>query len=266
MNIIEAITKRVSVRKYSDTPLTTDQINKLHEAIRNSKSPFGGNVEIEFVSLDSKIDVTPSTYGFISGASAYLLMTYSDDFDSCLSAGFRMEQVVLKATEMGLGTCWIGGTLKKDDFQRLLKSESADNVKIISPVGYAANRKSLLERIARATMGSNHRIAIDELYFENGFVNGIEKDNTFYESFEMMRLAPSARNSQPCRASVCDDTVDFYYIPKGDFSIVDCGIALCHFFETEKYNGFTGDFFKKDNNLSVALPHKWQYLVSYRRK
>jgi len=58
----------------------------------------------------------------------------------------------------------------------------------------------------------------------------------------MMRLAPSSVNSQPWRALVVGDTVHFYYTPKSNLSLIDCGIGLCHFYEDERFHGHAGRF------------------------
>ena len=52
----------------------------------------------------------------ISGAKTYFLIAAGADDNSALSAGYRFEQVVLEATRLGLGTCWVGGTFRKSAF------------------------------------------------------------------------------------------------------------------------------------------------------
>ena len=42
------------------------------------------------------------------------------------------------------------------------------------------------------------------------------------------------------------------------------GIGICHFYETEKYNGFEGKFEKTE--FFHAAPEDWKYLISYKRK
>ncbi|MDE6458444.1 MAG: hypothetical protein K2L31_07600, partial [Muribaculum sp.] len=85
--------------------------------------------------------------------------------------------------------------------------------------------------------------------------------NRFAEPLEMMRLAPSSVNSQPWRALVMGDTVHFYYLPKSNLSLIDCGIGLCHFYETERFNGNKGTFSGMEN--APNAPQGWRYLISY---
>ncbi|MDE6555621.1 MAG: hypothetical protein K2K55_01505, partial [Duncaniella sp.] len=59
------------------------------------------------------------------------------------------------------------------------------------------------------------------------------------------------------------DTVHFYYKPKSRASVLDTGIGICHFHETEKYYGREGGF-SKQTDIPVP-PEDWKYLVSYNR-
>ena len=106
MDIIEAIKQRRSVRSFNGEILSADNRKSLLEAINNSSSPFGGNVTIRLKEFDMKEGYKASTYGMIKGATDFLLLGIGSDEASALTAGFKFEQVVLKAWELGLGTCW----------------------------------------------------------------------------------------------------------------------------------------------------------------
>ena len=102
MNIIEAIKERRSVRSFNCESLTQSQISELENAVKTAESPFGGNVTIRLQSFDVKDGFKPSTYGMIKGAVDFFLLGIKDDKQSALTAGFKFEQVVLKAWQMGL--------------------------------------------------------------------------------------------------------------------------------------------------------------------
>lgn len=229
MSITEIIEKRTSVRTYADRPVEQSAIDALNASIASASSPFGGEYTIELKKFDLKGPQRPSTYGTISGASWYLLLGIHDDDTSALAAGFAMEQVVLKATELGLGTCWMAMTFKGADFMRGSDMPSSTPLKIISPVGYSAGKRRMLESITRLSVGSAKRKPMAELFADGSFGTPVPEGSTFYRALEMMRLAPSAKNSQPWRALVQGDTVSFYYVDKTDAAILDLGIALCHF-------------------------------------
>lgn len=261
MNIIDIIKARKSVRSYNGEPLSPEMTKELNEIIQASKDPFGGNVTIRLKTFDLKEGFKPSTYGFIKGATDFFLMSLDGDEASALSGGYRFEEVVLKAWELGLGTCWIAGTFKGSDFNRDEAWPDGEELKIVCPVG-VAEKPRMFEKIGRKVMGSDNRKPFNKLFFTDDFKQPLSPDSHFGEALEMLRLAPSDTNSQPWRALVDGDIVHFYYKYRNQISILDCGIGMCHFYLTEEYLGRKGSFFKAE---SVATPPEdWRYIYSFR--
>ncbi|MCH5227161.1 MAG: hypothetical protein J1F16_05010 [Muribaculaceae bacterium] len=263
MDIIQAMKERKSVRSYSSQPLSREQVALLQEAVKQSYTLFGGHITIKLKRFDIDGDFKPSTYGVIKGASDFFLMGIANDEASALTAGFQFEQVVLKAWQMGLGTCWIAGTYKGSQFDKDEKWPDGESLKIICPVGIPEKQR-LFEKVMRFTVGSNNRKPFSELFFEGNFNQPLNPESKFGESLEMLRLAPSSTNSQPWRVIVKDNTVHFYYKPKSPIAVLDMGIGICHFYETEKYNGYEGNFEKTED--APTPPDDLKYLISYKRK
>lgn len=263
MDIIQAMKERRSVRSFNGKPLDTEQVAQLKKAIENSYTIFGGDISIRLKSFDIKGDFKPSTYGVIKGATDFFLMAIGEGEDSDLTAGFQFEQIVLKAWQLGLGTCWIAGTYKGSQFDEREKWPEGESLKIICPVG-VAEKPRMMEKMMRLTIGSNNRKPFSDLFFEDDFKRPLNQENKFGEALRMLRLAPSSTNSQPWRVLVKGDKVMFYYKPKYPITVIDMGIGICHFYETEKYYGFDG-IFKKEVDVPTA-PEDWKYLISYTRK
>lgn len=260
MDILEVIKERRSVRSFNGELLTPEMESGLNAEIENTYDPFGGKVTIRLKAFDKKAGYKPSTYGMIKGAVNFFLLGIGADEASALSAGFCFEQVVLKAREMGLGTCWIAATFKGSDFDRGEVWPAGEELKIICPVG-VPEKPRMIEKIGRMAMGSNKRKPFGELFFMDNFKNSLAPDSHFGESLEMMRLAPSSTNSQPWRVLVDGLTVHFYYKPKSSVSVLDCGIGMCHFYLTEKLLGRKGSFFKTES--AATPPEDWRYLYSF---
>ena len=266
MNIIEAMKERCSVRSYDGNGINAAQRDELLTCVQEVSSPFGGEVEIRLKEFELKGEYKPSTYGVIRGARDFFLLGIGSYEASALSAGFKFEQVVLKAWEMGLGTCWIAGTFKGEAFDRGEVWNDGEELKVICPVGVGTKR-SLLEKVGRLAMRSDSRRPFDSLFFYQNADTPIPADNRFREALEMMRLAPSSTNSQPWRAIATDDAVHFFYVKKSPISVLDCGIGLSHFYLTEKFNNREGrfsDFPATENTPDCgSLPKDWHYLLSY---
>ena len=276
MNILQAMKERRSVRSFDGQTVDSETRAKLLAAIDDSYTLFGGDVTIRLKTFDLKGPYKPSTYGVIKGASYFFLMAIGSNKDSELTAGFRFEQIVLRAWQMGLGTCWIAGTFKGSQFDKGEEWAPGETLKVICPVGKAAPQRTL-EKVMRYAVGSNKRKPFAELFFQNDFKQPLDPNNTFAEALEMLRLAPSSTNSQPWRALVCDNKVHFYYKPKSRLAVLDCGIGLCHFYETEKFLSRPDDESSQPSSTSVpgtftseatypTPPDDWQYLTTYTRQ
>lgn len=263
MDIIQAMKERRSVRSFNGKPLSESQMTDLRKAIEDSYTLFGGDITIRLKSFDIKGDFKPSTYGVIKGVTDFFLMAIGEGEDSDLTAGFQFEQIVLKAWQLGLGTCWIAGTYKGSQFDEREQWPEGESLKIICPVG-VAEKPRMMEKMMRLTIGSNNRKPFSTLFFEDDFKKPLNPENKFGEALQMLRLAPSSTNSQPWRVLMKGDKVMFYYKPKYPITVIDMGIGICHFYETEKFHGFDGTF-EKETDAPTA-PEDWKYLISYTRR
>ena len=263
MDILQAMKERRSVRSFNGKPLGSSQMTDLRKAIEDSYTLFGGDITIRLKSFDIKGDFKPSTYGVIKGATDFFLMAIGEGEDSDLTAGFQFEQIVLKAWQLGLSTCWIAGTYKGSQFDEREKWPEGESLKIICPVG-VAEKPRMMEKMMRLTIGSNNRKPFSSLFFEDDFKKPLNPENKFGEALQMLRLAPSSTNSQPWRVLVKGDKVMFYYKPKYPITVIDMGIGICHFYETEKFYGFDGTFGKETD--APTAPEDWKYLITYTRK
>lgn len=229
------IMERKSVRSFDKQKLlTAGDVETLRKAVVDAHSPFGGKVSIALKEFAMGGTFKPSTYGTINGASWYFLMGTDSSEEAQLTLGFRMEQVVLKATAEGLGTCWIAATFKGTAFSEAANFPEDTPLRVVMPVGYPAGKKSMMEKITRATLRSAKRKPMADLFI-------VSENSKFYEPLEMMRLAPSSTNSQPWRAMVEGDAVYFYYENKSKASILDLGIGLSHFYLAAKEKGIEGE-------------------------
>lgn len=260
MNILEAIKERRSVRTYSGEPLSARQSALLTEAIDEVINPFGGRVTIRLRRYALEGDFRPSTYGVIKGATDFFLVGMADDETSELAAGFCFEQIVLKARQEGLGTCWIAATFKDSDFKGSGEWPEGEKLRIVSPVGVPGNKR-MMERLTGWVMRSAARKPFADLFFDGGFDRPLSPDSRYGEALEMMRLAPSSTNSQPWRALVEGDTVHFFCKTSSRCSVIDMGIGICHFYLTEQFRGRDGRLFKTDV-ITPAPPHL-KYICSY---
>ena len=118
-------------------------------------------------------------------------------------------------------------------------------------VGYAAGKRSIVERAVAASAGARKRKSFGELFFEQK--TGVpldERDTDIKTCLEMVRIGPSASNKQPWRVIRKDGRYHFYlktnknYTGNNMFGFcmqrIDLGIAACHFELSAKELGVKG--------------------------
>ncbi|MCD8185377.1 MAG: hypothetical protein LUD68_02665 [Rikenellaceae bacterium] len=253
------------MRIYNGEPLKSDELRVIREYIHSLGQPLGGNARVELIRKPMGADaVKLGTYGVISGASDFLVLIYQPGKLAEENAGYLFEQVVLFCTERGLGTCWLEGTLRKSDFAAMVELKEEDVLRIVSPVGYPAEKKRLIERLLRAGAGSDNRKPFGSLFFDHTFDKPLREESAgeFLLPLQMLRLAPSASNTQPWQVVLKDRNLHFYYQDKSRFSSIDLGIALCHFGETCREQGLHGKFSQLGPE-EIPQSSKREYAVSW---
>jgi nitroreductase len=264
MNIVETIQKRRSVRPYTGEPLRDEHIAQIKQYISQLQAPFGINARIELISIHAnEKPIKLGTYGIIKGACDYLVLVYEKAPFAETAAAYMFEQAVLFCTDLGLGTCWLGGIYSRSDFKKQIHLNTNEKLRIVSPVGYASDRKRFFEiYISKADKNHASRKPFETLFFDKNFNQPLEKTNAghFLTPLEMVRLSPSANNKQEWRVLLEDKALHFYKKPYLTFDSIDIGIALCHFELSCKELGIEGKF-----ELLKDFPtnNKIKYVISW---
>jgi nitroreductase len=247
MTQIDNIKNRVSCRTYENRPIDQDLYNKIKSNISEpyKNPPFGTNAIFQIIHTpDFKGKHQIGTYGFINGAEYYIVGKIKQGKYDLEDFGYQMEKIILYATSLGLGTCWLGATFTRSAFGNIINLTDDEISPAISPIGYKAKKMGLLDRSLRKIAGSNNRKPFTELFFENSITTPIAQETSVYSiPLELVRLAPSASNKQPWRIIKEQDKniFHFYLCRTGgyekttrllnacDLQRVDMGIAMSHF-------------------------------------
>ena len=113
MTIEEAIRLRHSVRSYTDRPVETEKLDALRALVEECNAASG--LHIQLVTNDpTAFDTRLAHYGKFTNISNYLAMIgpKGDGLDEMV--GYQGERLVLKAQMLGLNSCWVGLTFKKN--------------------------------------------------------------------------------------------------------------------------------------------------------
>ena len=243
-DLVNEIAERKSVRSFDGRPVDDVLLKRIMDyASTAPQLQVGQPARAGSISGGEGKNENLGTYGVISGARDFLVLVGGDDELSLMNAGFYFEHIILYCTALGLGTCWLGGTFDRRRFTAGMTLASDEHLLIVSPLGYGAAKKRVLEKIMRFSVGSARRKEMDRLFFYGDFKTPVSASDKYYRALENVRLAPSARNGQPWRAVILPDRVRFYVeggSPK--FVPVDMGIALCHFSLSVASMGMNGRF------------------------
>jgi len=219
----QAITKRKSRRQYLKRPIPSDVVTKLQAQIEKINS-FDNGYRIELAVEDKQPFVREPIF---HNANNYLaLISNSTDPNSAEKLGYYGEYLVLLATRLGLGTCWVGGTFRKDRVDIPLRDN--EEICLIAAIGVSPTHLSIRERLIHF-MSHRKSKTVDQL---SDIVPGENAPDWFVAGMKAVERAPSAVHEQPVTFSLRNDEVTATYqsqLRPKRYSLVNLGIAKLHF-------------------------------------
>ena len=152
MNVFDAIRTRRSIRKYLNKPVEREKLSKILEAARLSPSAANRQPWRFIVVTDQKIkeelraaydeDWFVSAPVIIVGCALPSEAWVRSDGEEYwkVDLAIAMQNLILEAWELGLGTCWIGA-FREDEVKRILGIPDEARVVALAPLGYPAEEK-----------------------------------------------------------------------------------------------------------------------------
>ena len=276
--ITDVIKKRTSWRTYTNEPLKSDVREKMINLMKDNDfgSPFSeqaGKTRFELLSIpefDPSEKQKLGTYGTIEGAQDFIVGAIENSKYDREHFGYILESLILAATDLGLGTVWLGGTFNRSLFSAKIKKKDNETVPAITPIGYPAARTSK-EITIRSYAKADKRFPWEKLFFEGDLSTPLVVENEYFTLIENVRLGPSAGNFQPWRIvkEPSEDNFHFYLLYTDDkmgkvyniFKRLDIGIAVSHFNLSAKELGIKGKwgFAKPD----ISTPEDFRYIISW---
>lgn len=217
MTLQEAIVARHSVRQYIEKPIEAEKIQQLQTLIDECNRE--GGLHIQLVTEEPNAFAGGmAKYGKFSGVRNYIAMICRKGDD--LKLGYYGEKVVLLAQTLGLNTCWVGLSFRKQPDQ--YKVDDGETLVCVVSLGYGANQgvQHPQKRTIPDVMDDRRTAGYGDP-FPAWFVLGVEA----------ALLAPTAVNQQKFVFALHDNN---HVKAKAKFSLIgyaklDLGIAKCHF-------------------------------------
>jgi len=165
MDVFQAVEKRKSVRKFKSDPIPDDHLYRILETAH--QAPSGGNrqpwkfIVIKDSERRKQIAAAADSQSFIADAGVVIAALGDPAVSKNLHKQDPMiaiEHMVLAATSLGYGTCWIGA-FNETEIKNILKVPASYVVVALLPIGVpnespqARGRKPFEEVFFRETYG-----------------------------------------------------------------------------------------------------------------
>lgn len=282
--VTELIKRRFSCRTYLKQPIAADAQRHLADFMAAIPTgPLDSASRFTLVAAteqDRRSLKGLGTYGFIKDATGFIVGAVGTGAKNLEDYGYWMESIILKATELGLGTCWLGGSFTQSSFARKINITDGEIVPAVTSVGYIPDLEKARNSAFRRRLGADVRLPWTDLFFNRDFSRPLSPADAgaYAGPLEMVRLGPSASNKQPWRI-VCTESAWHFYLQRtpnygrgslvfkilnlADLQRVDIGIAMSHFELTAREVGLSGEWFINEPDLPTP-GSATEYVVSWR--
>ena len=282
--IIEIIRQRFSCRRFHRRPIDATKQEDLQVFMDSLPAgPFGTRPRFRLVAATEADRASLrglGTYGFIRGATGFIIGAVEPAGKYLEDYGYLMETIILHATRLGLGTCWLGGTFTKSGFARKIDLGTSETIPAVAAIGEFIGLQQARQGLVSGIADASRRLPWESLFFD--VQSGTPLDRATAGAYaiplSMVRIAPSASNKQPWRV-VKDGQCWHFYLQRSpgyrwdplkilldlcDLQRVDMGIALCHFELTAREMGLAGHWAVVDSPDPVSGPQT-EYIASWVR-
>jgi hypothetical protein len=222
LGIFDLMRARRSCRSFQTRNLTPADRAELMESVgRHSKAPMLGTSPVRFEYIAAPLTVWPTV-----NASEFLVAIAPKEYDrtAVMDVGRSLQKIVMDATSMGLGTCWIGPGADHASIMRELGERfdpEKDHIVCVCAVGYRSGYIPLFIRIFNAQF--KRRLPLSDLFFADANLEeSLNVDaypfTRFGRNYEICEWAPSSYNGQTTRGvAVMDRDADTPQLERFDF-------------------------------------------------
>jgi len=217
---LAAIENRQSRRAYTKEPIAAEKILYLQKTILTINSESG--LSIAWLEDGSKAFTALKSYGVFKNVGSVIVLKGSRTVsDLSERIGYYGELLVLEATALDLGTCWIAGTYDKNS--DLFSLGIDEELVSIIAIGNVPPEQTLKEKLIYRTV-RRKSLTLEEFSTSEG-----ETPQWFSDGIKAVQKAPSAVNSQRVRFHFAKEGITASVPGTWATDPIDMGIAKLHF-------------------------------------
>lgn len=203
LDLFDLMRARRSCRSFQTRKLTDADHNELIESVRvHTEEAQIGESPIRFEYISVPLTVWPTV-----NATEFLVAIAPKEYDriAVIDVGRSLQKIVMDATRMGLGTCWIGPGADQISIKEHMGDQfdsEKDHIICVCAIGYKSNYIPIFLRIFNAQF--KRRLPLSELFFVDvDFKQSLDFNaapfNYFGRNYEICQWAPSSYNGQTTR-------------------------------------------------------------------
>ena len=252
MNYSALIQNRKSVREFSEKKVPASVLAEVEAYYQKGCQRLVPALETELrIFGDEAKEALEGSAGykdFLIGAPQYLVLLSAKGACAGENAGFMMEDLILKLTEMDLGSCWLTFT-DSAKVKAALGIDSALDVAAIAAFGYGVKTTKRLrvniQSMSNVDVSAQRQYfapkhGISDLVFMNswGSTDGLDEhigfyDDMLWEALYAATLSPSYLNRQPYGFVIHDGHTTLVWKEDSYTDEIDgrlgLGVVLLHF-------------------------------------
>lgn len=281
MNYSALIQNRKSVRAFTDKSVPFSDLNAVKAYYQNSVRRLIPDLttQLYFFGTDTRsaLEGAAGYNQFLVGAPQYLVLMSERHELAHLNAGYIMEDLILKLTDMNLDSCWLTFT-DSEDVKAALGIESDLDVVAIAAFGYGVKTRkrprinirsmSNIDISAKRHYTEPKRI-VHDMAFLNTWGNNHELDeyiglfdDMLWEALYAASLSPSYLNRQAYGFILREGNISLVARPDDYTDEIDgalsLGIVLHHFTSVAEHwaGKLAWSFGGDDANLNLPEGHR----------
>lgn len=208
MEMLDLMKQRHSVRQYTDRPIEAEKRTVLNDMIAEINRKADLHIQI-FYEEPKCFDSMMAHYGKFTGVKNYIALVGKKSPKQEEMLGCYGEQIVLKAQELGLNTCWVAMTHGKSKAE----IDRGEKELCLISLGYGCTN-GVTHKVKSLSEVCNYREGMPE-WFLNGMGAAL--------------LAPTAMNQQKFYFELLPSGSVKLTNGKGFYTKLDLGIVKYHF-------------------------------------
>ncbi|KNZ41888.1 nitroreductase family protein [Acetobacterium bakii] len=221
MDYKKAIENRRSRRTYLDKPISQSSENRIRQLIAGANEESGLHMQLQ-INNGNGLSGIKMSYGMFKNVHHYIaLVGKKDDPELSEKLGYCGEKIVLEATLLNLGTCWVGGTYDKKSCDCEVGED--ETLLGIITIGYTPEKQSLMEKAIHSIISRKTKKIEDML------TSDVKIPQWMVEGMQAVQKAPSAVNKQPVQFTYNNGKLTAQVKLKLGYEMMDLGIAKLHF-------------------------------------